>query len=219
MFGPGRVARSPTIEEVGELREAQLATVKAGWFPEWTIKAVRDSHHRVAMLYALGLRDAEVCAETGYSHPRIYTLKRSPAFQDLVEEKRKTVEQGMIDASGERLGAIVEYENTMIRGRQVAARLIVDKLESAEPDDLSIRELLGTHSEFADRTGYPKGRVEVSLTGDFAAMLDRAIAARDIKTIDHAGGPPPFGQAQGELISAAVPEPSIPIPTLRKRTA
>ena len=49
-----------------------------------SIGTLRSSHHKLARLLALGLRDVEASHQTGYSASRISILKKDPAFRDLL---------------------------------------------------------------------------------------------------------------------------------------
>lgn len=166
MFGPGRPAKRPSIDGVRELTRAELDHMSHGKSP--AAKRFRDSHHRVARLFASGCRPGEVAERSGYSLGRISTLSADPAFQELVASYRSSVDESWRES-------VDEYYDTVSANRIAAARLIADKLEDTEPNDISFRELVTIHADAADRTGYPKRSVAVNVNVDFAARLDQAI--------------------------------------------
>ena len=51
---------------------------------------LRDSHHRLAQVLAVGATPGEAGAQTGYSQSRISILLADKSFQDLVEVYRRT---------------------------------------------------------------------------------------------------------------------------------
>lgn len=166
MFGPGRPAKHPSIDGVRELTRAELDHMSRGKSP--AAKRFRDSHHRVARLFASGCRPGEVAERSGYSLGRISTLSADPAFQELVASYRSSVDESWKDS-------VDEYYDTVIAVRTMSARLIHDKLSETEPDDVSFRELVTIHADAADRTGYGKRSTQVNVNTDFASLLDQAI--------------------------------------------
>lgn len=167
MFAQGRPAKSPSIDNVRAISREDLAGLKRDTY-DCSIKKFKDSHHMIARLYAMGLRSREVAARSGYSLNRVSTLQGSPAFQELVASYRADVDQSWRESAD-------EYFENITAVRVTAARLLRDKLESADPDEVSLRELVAVHADTADRTGYPKRTVAVNVNVDFAARLDQAI--------------------------------------------
>jgi len=188
---------------VTEVREMTAAEAKA--LPQRgevnNVIRIRDSHHAVAKLFAMGLRTKEVAELTGYSISRISMLRRSPMMDNLISEYRNL-------GNNKWKENFDEYYNTMIRGRNTVARLTVDKLEDMEPDDISFRELIMVHSDFADRTGYPKRTLAVNVNVDFAAKLDKAVErtkAQKLKAIE------------SKVITVTEPRPKPTEPDFRRR--
>lgn len=179
MLGRGRPPKRPNVTEVKELTEEEVAAL-----PEQgkvnNVVRIRDSHHAVAKLFAMGLRPKEVAEISGYSLSRISMLRRSPMMDNLINEYRNLETTEWLEARD-------EYYDTITRGRVMAARLTVDKLAEMEPEDISFRELIMIHSDFADRTGYPKRQLAINVNVDFAAKLDRAVErskAQKLKAIE-----------------------------------
>lgn len=167
-FGAGRPASKPSIDGVRELTSEDIATYVPG--RATTLKNIKDSHHMLARMFAIGLRPGEVAKRTGYSPTRLSVLRSDPAFIELVEQYKASV-----DTTWEE--NVDEYFELMAQNRIKTARLINEKLEEAEDDidKVSFRDLVSIHSDAADRTGYPKRSVAVNVNVDFAAKLDAAI--------------------------------------------
>ena len=166
MFGPGRPASKPNITNVRALEASDLASYKPDQKTNRVLK-IRESHHRVARLMAIGLRNFEIAERTGYSEIRISHFRKDPAFMDLVSTYSK-VEDEAFEKNRD-----VYYE-TVISNRQLAANEINDRLQEA-PDEFTVAQLVAIHSDAADRTGYPKRTVATNINLDFAARLDRAV--------------------------------------------
>lgn len=172
----------PTVDSVRELSEEDLACLIRAPSVIPPMKKLRDSHHRVARLMAMGLRPGQLATATGYSHGRISTLAQDPAFQELVAHYRSLVDDSFKEVAD-------DYYDTLSANRIIAARLLNDKLCDADPDDIGFRELVLIHADAADRTGYPKRTVALNVNADFASLLDRAIErskeAGTQKSIEH----------------------------------
>ena len=166
MIGVGRPAKSPQILSVRELTAEEITTMRPG--KSAAVKAFKDSHHLVARLFAAGLRPGEVAERAGYSGTRISVLLGDPSFQNLIAEYRR--EETIAFALTRD-----DYYERATRARNIALRLVEDKLADVDPDDVTIRELMGIHDSLADRTGYGKRSTQVNVNVDFAAQLDRAI--------------------------------------------
>ena len=165
-----------------ELVEADLKGLVRGKAP--AVRRFRDSHHRVARLFAMGLRSGEVAEATGYSNVRISTLRGDPAFEELVVQYRE-------DVDADWRNEVVDYYANINKARDITARMILDQLveadDAAEP--IPLRTLAGIHGDLADRTGYGKRSTQVNVNVDFAAQLDKAIKrSNGVKTIDSQPG-------------------------------
>lgn len=187
MLGPGRPRQKPEIYSVEPLTKAEVMSHTprkvAG-----RVATFRDSHHRVARLFAFGMRPGEVAAASGYSLGRVSTLYADPAFQELIAVYRKEIDAGFIEQAD-------EYYATVNSNRVIAARLLNDKLIESEPNDLTVSQLVAIHSDAADRTGYPKRSVAVNVNVDFAAKLDQAIKrSASVRQIESKAVPAPVQQ-------------------------
>lgn len=137
---------------------------------EPAVKRLRDTHHMVARLFAMGLRPRAVAERTGYSLARISTLRQDPAFEELIACYRQDVDQSWREELDDYFGLATKARNT-------AVRMICDQLEDAEEtgEKIPIRTLVTLNADLADRTGFGKRSTQVNLNVDFAAQLDRAI--------------------------------------------
>jgi hypothetical protein len=200
MFGPGRRPERPAI---GTVRELTLAEVKGS--PRARIdpvKRFRDSHHRMAMLFASGLRVRDVAELTGYSLSRVSVMHNTPAFQSLIGDDRKIEVEAHKDA-------LTEMNRLILSNGMKAERKLADKLDDDdENEELSVRELISIARDAADRVGLSKRTVQTNVDVDFAAVLDRALSrsasvrSGDAKLIDSSpvldlsqGSPEPLAEA------------------------
>jgi len=146
----------------------------------------------MARLFASGLRVNEVATLTGYSISRVSLFHTSPAFQELIAEKRKLEEEVYRDA-------ITQYNSLILSNGLKAERKLADKLDDDdENEELSVRELVSIARDAADRVGLSKRSINFNVNADFAAQLDRAIErslprSGDVKLIsaDPPAAPPP----------------------------
>ncbi len=135
------------------------------------VKVLRDRHHHMAKLVAMGLRPFEVAEQGGYSISTVSLFLHDPAFQELVAMY-----------SGADLEAFRqerdEYYASVNHNRNLAARQINDQLVEADEtgEKIPISRLVTVHADAADRTGYGK-QTNYTVKLDFAAELDRAVAA------------------------------------------
>lgn len=149
--------------------EANLASVKPSKKTNSlrSVESLKDSHHMLARLFALGNTNNEIAEMAGYSISRLSVLRNDPLFNELVEHYKTMVDAKMIES-------VDEYFRLAELARTKTMRMINDKLD-AEDEDLSISELIKIHDTTADRTGYPKRTVATNINVDFAARLDQAI--------------------------------------------
>jgi hypothetical protein len=170
MLGRGRKSIRPAIGQVRELSREELAKPRAKAKPT---EKFRDSHHRMARLFASGLRVSEVAELTGYSISRVSLFHSSPAFQDLIAEKRKIEDEIARDA-------ITQYNQLILSNGMKAERKLADKLDDDDDsEEMSVRELISIARDAADRVGLSKRSIQTNVNMDFAQLLDRAIKRSD----------------------------------------
>jgi hypothetical protein len=133
----------------------------------------------MAQLFACGLRTREVAELTGYSLARVSVLRATPAFGDLVDQKRGLDEEVLKDG-------MQAYHQMILENGIKAERKIADKLDDDdETEEMSVRELISISRDSADRVGLSKRSVQTNVSVDFAQLLDRAIArTRTVKEIE-----------------------------------
>jgi hypothetical protein len=131
----------------------------------------------MARLFASGLRVGEVAELTGYSVSRVSLFHSSPAFQDLIAEKRKVEDEIARDA-------ITQYNSLILSNGMKAERKLADKLDDDDDsEEMSVRELISIARDAADRVGLSKRSVQTNVNMDFAQLLDRAIKRSDQLTL------------------------------------
>lgn len=143
-------------------------------------RAVRDKHHRIAQLFALGTTPTEIAARMDMAVATISTLRRSPAMEALVEQYRK-------EAFSADLGVTGMIEEAAIDSlRELHARIACGDMED--------KELVKATMDLLDRTGRgPTKKVErrdVRLTG--SELLALKAQAREAEGGFPARGAPIF---------------------------
>lgn len=134
------------------------------------IQRLRDSHHRLAMLFAAGHDIKTVAEMVGYSYVRVHRIRNSPAFDELVSGYRRDV-----------LAAAIEtfdvFGQAATANMTRAELMLGDQLEQAEEsgDLIPIRDLVNIVADRADRFGYPKRGVNINANVDFGARLEQAL--------------------------------------------
>lgn len=136
-------------------------------------QTLRDVHHQMARLFAMGLRTGQVAERIGYTLNRVSTIRNSPAFEALVAGYRAKLDEGYSKAS-------FDYFSTLSTNGMKAERLIADRLDdlldgSEDALPISTKELVAISRDSADRTGFGKRQTNLNLNADFATLLDRAV--------------------------------------------
>lgn len=156
------------------------------------VMRLRDSHHMMARLCALGLRPNQVALVSGYGPVRVSQLMNDPAFMELVAQYRK--DKHVTDGIG--LGPLDNMREIAIQNALKSVRHIADHIDEADANGelLPVREALAIFADAADRVGLGKKQTSINVNIDFASQLDRAIK-RSGKTIE--GNP--STEKQGEM--------------------
>lgn len=175
-MNPQRKANSPYVKSVRPMTRDDLQFLREK-SARPVIQKLRESHHIVARLLASGLSLNEVAVEVGYSVSRVSTLKNTPAMQELIAKYRDD------DTVAWRKERDLVYEG-MHSGLRKLVLNINDELDE-NIQDMPIGMQLKLMDSFADRVGYHRKSTKENINMDFAASLERAIAARDMKVIDH----------------------------------
>lgn len=171
MLGPGR---RPGVPGIGQVRELTLDEVLGPRGRVAPVQRFRDSHHRMARLFASGLRVREVAELTGYSLSRVSIFHSSPAFQELIAQKRGIEDEIARDE-------ITAYNQLILSNGLKAERKLADKLDDDDDsEELSVRELISIARDAADRVGLSKRTVQTNYDVNFADLLDRAIKRSEV---------------------------------------
>lgn len=136
-----------------------------------TPQKLRDSHHMIARLAAMGLRPGKIAEQTGYSRERITALLTSPAMDELVALYRRKVDEEFVEGAD-------AYFTVATSNMLAAERHIADAIAEADEagELIPIRTALAISRDAADRFGYGKKTQNLNINVDFASQLERAIA-------------------------------------------
>lgn len=174
----GKIATPPDIISIRPLTREDLALIPEarpkgsdGRPINGAVARFRDPHHRVARLFASGLRVGEVVARSGYSYNRVKQLHDDPAFQNLVAQYRAKVDEAFVEN-------VDEFYEMATANMRKAERMIAEQLEEAEENEVTIplKTLETLASSRMDRFGYGKRETRLNVNMDFAAQLEGAIA-------------------------------------------
>lgn len=149
------------------------------------IKKIRDSHHLLARLVAMGGSLNEISVRTGYSISRISILRSDPTFAELVAFYRKHVE-----AVRDEVTRDFYQQLTALHGD------IVDELQDRihdEPELISTDSLLDMAKFTADRIGLAPVHKSQNLNLN-VDLADRVAAGRQRALRLSAGSPAKQGQ-------------------------
>lgn len=167
----GKLATDPKILAVRPLTRDDLLCLKDKRPVQGIVKVFRDSHHKIARLVASGLKPGEVCARAGISMTRLMQLKGDPAFEELVSQYRKKVDEAFVEGVG-------DFYEVATSNMLKAEVMLADKLDDAinAGELLPTKDLLAISRDAADRFGYEKRKTNNNnnVNFDFAAMLEKA---------------------------------------------
>ncbi len=139
----GRATMPLTWEIIGDLEEADIRAlaVEKGSKPP-ALKRITDRHHALARNLASGMSEGEACYVCGISNSRVSILKADPAFQELINFYRESVNAQYADMHGRLANLSLD-----------AIQVLSDRLEDS-PDELSVNQLIEVTKMGADRTGF-----------------------------------------------------------------
>lgn len=191
----GKIAREPTVIEARALTRDDLALIPAARVEGGVnrVQKLRDTHHRLARFLAAGLRVGEAAERSGYSYNSACTLRKDPAFLELVERYRDKITESFVESAD-------TYHELLFSNMVKAERMLADKIEAAEDEGefLPTRDLIAISRDAADRTGYGKRQTNLNVNVDFAAKLEATIARSR--------------QIEGRRVSAPSLAPQSPVP-------
>src|SRR6266403_795464 len=185
----GKISTKPEILSVRPLTREDLGLILEkradgeGRPIQGAVRRFRDPHHRVARLFAAGLRVQEVADRSGYSYQRVHTLSTDPAFQELIAKYREKVDASFV-------ANVDEFYDLATANMRKAETMIAERLEKAEEEDidLPLKTLVDISGDRMDRFGYGKRQTNLNVNADFASLLEKAIQ-RSGKTIEAVANP------------------------------
>lgn len=197
-----RMPQKPLILEARPLNRADLARLPQKRADQGIVAKLRSHHHRIARLDASGIKDQDICEIAAIGHMRLYTLRQSPAYVELVAQYRNVVDAAFEQSQDEFAQASI---SNMLR----AERQITDHFDAAEEEGelLPLKTLLAVTSDRADRFGYPKGKVVATI--NMGSALEKAMvrSGRTI-TVDAKGPPASVSRGSGvQTPAASLPQP------------
>src|SRR6266403_1057096 len=217
----GKISTKPEILSVRPLTREDLGLILEkradgeGRPIQGAVRRFRDPHHRVARLFAAGLRVQEVADRSGYSYQRVHTLSTDPAFQELIAKYREKVDAAFIANAD-------EFYEQATSNMRMAERQIAERLEAAEDEDgspIPLKTLVDISGDRMDRFGYGKRQTNLNVNADFASLLEKAIA-RSGKTIEATaipsprlappGGRLPLASEESTIEAQSIPQPQSP---------
>lgn len=170
----GKIATPPDIVSIRPLTREDLALIDPKRVPLRATSAMarfRDTHHRIARLFATGLRLKEIQEQTGFSYNRLSQYQNDPAFQQLIAIYRNKVDEAFVEGQD-------EFYALATANMRKAETMIAERLEEAEEtgEAIPLKTLESLASSRMDRFGYGKRETRLNVNMDFAAQLEGAIA-------------------------------------------
>lgn len=181
----------PAILEARPLTRADLARLPNERQENGIVQKLRSHHHRIARLDAAGVKTGEICEICAISYKRLSTLRETPAYEELVSQYRKTVDESFAQAQD-------EFHRASMSNMMRAELMIEDHFDEAEASGelIPLKTLLAVTSDRADRFGYPKGSVVAKVNmGD---QLARAMVRSGRTIVVDAKGAPALAPKAGE---------------------
>jgi hypothetical protein len=126
------------------------------------VKKMSERHHALARMLASGLRDGEAAALVGYEQAWVSSLKKSPAFQELMTLYRESKDIEFAEVASRMAGlskdAVLELQSRM----------------ENEPEKFTNSMLLEMIKTLADRTGHGPTTTQVNVSLDLGSRLAAA---------------------------------------------
>lgn len=201
----GTLAPTVRLLEVSPLSREDLEVLRAPRHNLSIAERFRDPHHNVARLLALGMKQKDVAAATGYSANRISQLEASPAFQELLALYRQQVAEKFTENADELVRAMTSIQRKAIR-------TVEEHFDAADEEGelIPLKTALAVAADMADRLGPAKRSVSTNtnINVDFAAELEKAIA-RSGRTIEGTVvSPSPVGAVASDPTDSRVEPPA-----------
>ncbi len=170
----GKKKTSLAVASERELTEFDIASRNAtslGTAPP-PIQRIRDSHHKVAELLALGVRCCEISAITGFSPSYISNLQRDSSMIELIEFYKGHAQSEFADV----------VKRLKMINLEITSELLTRLAD--HPEELSVGSLVELLKATLDRTGHSPVTKSVSLSGELTPGLLDSIkeSARSVLT-------------------------------------
>lgn len=135
------------------------------------LRHIREAHHNIARLLALGLTNRAVAEHLGYTESRISVLGQDPSVRELIETYRREKHERYLEQID-----IIHADAT--RAMKTGIRNVAERFDALNdnPDAIPLREVATVTSDLMDRFGYGKRQTNVNINLDFAKRLEAAIA-------------------------------------------
>lgn len=208
----GKIATHPEIVSIRPLTREDLGLIEASRKHKdavgtSAVSRFRDPHHRIARLFASGLKTREIQERTGYSYARLSQYRNDPAFQDLVAKYREKVDAQWAES-------VDAFYDDATANMRKAERMIAERLEEAEDEGgtpIPLKTLVDISSDRMDRFGYGKKQTNLNVNVDFAKQLEDAISRSGKATVIEATAVHLPASASVPR-SPAEPQPPSPLP-------
>ena len=196
----GKLARVPKVISVRPLTRDDLVCLQQPRAPQGRVKMFRNTHHRLAKLFAGGLSRKQISEITGLSYTRLMTYHNDPAFGELIAQYQP-------EADAQHEEEIDEYRSLKLENMLKAERQLGEHLDQADDKEelLPINALLAISSDGADRLGYGKQSRQTNEVFDFAKILEAQMSRMGKATVIDALGHASLG-ASGLEGKGLVPE-------------
>lgn len=207
------LAEADLIGDVRDLQAEDLDWLKAegAGRSDADLNVVRERHHRIAQLLALGEKNVAIAGRLGISPQSVGTLARSPAMKALVEQYRSEVfeHDHLVRSQIEEVG--------LVGLRKIHVGIVTDQIQGSD--------LIRATMDLFDRAGHgPTKTVKtanLNLSGEDLVALKRAareaedrgtpVGGKIIEIAPSAEGSGTQGQGSG-LREGDNPGASSPVP-------
>jgi hypothetical protein len=147
------------LESQGDLSRGEVGLVGRA---TRGLRRLRDTHHALARLIAVGSSNIEASALTGYDPGYISVLKADPAFKELVAHYRANLDLAQTDIVARMSGLSASF-----------LAELQQRLED-DPEKLSNNFVLEALKVLLDRTGHAPVSKTINVNVDLASRLEAA---------------------------------------------
>ena len=194
--------KHPQITSTRPLTRADLVALEKPRAPGSRIKVIRELHHKLAKLFAVGHTNQEVYQITGASLPRLRNFLADPAFQQLIAEYRGSITKA----------DIAKYDHVTSTAHGVlkwAVDMLADEYEEAmdSGERIPLQRNMIVIRELADRFGYGKHTTQTT-NHLFATEMEQAVIRSNQAKLIEGSASPSLPQSLKEPPSP--PEPPKP---------